>query len=216
MNTLKSILSVALIGVCAASFTSCKKDDPTPSVLSATTFTNLAADPPSGGYSATTGQPIGVTKKNTLFSFATGKVVANTDSATTKWDIGFNGTGIIINSGTSGPGAAQAQVVAGLFDTYATAPDAGYLKDNKNASPAFYAITRGSDNGWYHYNSSTNIVTPIAGKIIVVNTADGKYAKMEILSYYKDSPVSPAATSTDRYYTFRYIYQADGSKKLSN
>jgi HmuY protein len=215
MNILKSILSVTLIGLSVFSFTSCKNDDPTPVVLTSITYRNLAADPPSGGYNPNTGQPIGVTKKYALFSFQTGTVLLNSDSATTKWDIGFNGTNIIINSGTSGPGAAKAQVITGAFDDLKTAPDAGYLVDNKNASPAFYAITRGSGNGWYNYNATTNIITPIAGRVIVINTADGKYAKMEILSYYKDLPNPPNSDSKDRYYSFRYIYQADGSKKLS-
>ena len=49
---------------------------------------------------------------------------------------------------------------------------------------------------------------------MIFKTADSKYAKMEILSYYQDAPVTPTSTTKDRYYTFRYIYQADGSKKL--
>ncbi|CAN5368415.1 HmuY family protein [soil metagenome] len=215
MNTIKSIFSFLFVAMIAASFTSCKSDDPKPT-LTATTFSNLAADPPSGGYNPNNGQPIGVTKKFTFFSFKSGAIVANADSASTKWDVGFNGTGIIVNSGTSGPGTAAAQVVTGIFDELLTAPDAGYLTDNKSVSPAFYAITRGSGNGWYSYNPSTNIITPIAGRVLVFKTADGKYAKMEILNYYKDAPTSPTSSSVDRYYKFRYIYQPDGSKKLSN
>jgi hypothetical protein len=215
MKTYNS-LCILLIAVLAITFSSCKKDDPAPIVLTATTVPNLAADPPSGGYNPNTGQAIGVTKKFTLFSFKTGTVVANTDSATTKWDIGFNSTNIIVNGGTSGPGQGAGQVVSGIFSDLATAPETGFVQDNKSASPAaVYAIPRGSNNGWYSYNQSTNIVTPIAGKVLVFKTADGKYAKAEIISYYKDAPTVPTATSVDRYYTFRYIYQADGSTKLN-
>lgn len=214
MKTISSI-SLLLIAALAVSFTSCKKDDPTPVVLTATTFSNLSADPPSGGYNPTNGQPIGITKKFTFFSFKTGAVVANTDSASTKWDIGFNSTNIIINGGTSGPGQGSGQVVSGIFADLATAPDAGFIQDNKNAAPAVYGIPRGSGNGWYTYNQSTNIITPTAGKVLVFKTADGKYAKMEIISYYKDAPATPTSTSVDRYYTFRYIYQPDGSTKLN-
>ena len=214
MKTINSI-SLLLIAALAVSFSSCKKDDPTPTVLTATTFSNLAADPPSGGYNPTNGQPIGITKKFTFFSFKTGAVVANADSASTKWDIGFNSTNIIINGGTSGPGQGSGQVVSGIFADLATAPDAGFIQDNKNAAPAVYGIPRGSGNGWYTYNPSTNIVTPTAGKVLVFKTADGKYAKMEIISYYKDAPATPTSTSVDRYYTFRYIYQPDGSTKLN-
>ncbi len=213
MNTIKSMLPIFLIALLAASFAACTKSDPAPVALTATTFKNLAADPPSGGYSPT-GQPIGVTRKYTFFSFKTGALVANADSASAKWDIGFNGTTIIVNSSTSGPGAAGAIVQTGIFDEITTAPDAGYLLDNKNSATAKYAILTGSGNGWYNYSPATNIVSPIAGRVLIVRTADSKYAKMEILSYYQDAPVAPTSTTKDRYYTFRYIYQADGSKKL--
>ncbi len=208
----KSILSILAFVSIVTAFLACTKSDPAP-VLTATTFKNLAADPPSGGYNPT-GQPIGVTKKYAFFSFRTGSVVANADSASIKWDIGFNGTTIIVNSGTSGPGTAVAQVVTGVFSELNLAPDNGYLQDNKNASPAFYAIKKGSGNGWYNYDPATNLISSIAGRVVMIQTADGKYAKMEIISYYKDAPTAPTSSTIDRYYTFRYIYQADGSKKL--
>lgn len=198
----------------AGIFASCSKDDPAPITITATTFTNLPADPPSGGYNPMNGQPIGVTKKFTFFSFTTGAIIANADSVTTKWDIGFNGTTIIVNSGTSGPGAASAQVLSVIFDEVKTAPTTGYLTDNINAAPASYAIPRGSGNGWYNYDGATNVITPIAGRVIMVKTSEGKYAKMEILSYYKDSPVAPNNTSIDRHYTFRYVFQANGTTSL--
>ena len=140
--------------------------------------------------------------------------MADADLQTSKWDIGFNGTNIIINSGTSGPGTASGQLYSGIFADLTTAPESGFLQDNSAASPAVYAITRTSGSTWYTYNSSTNIITPTAGKVIVVKTSDGKYAKMEILSYYKDSPATPTSSSLDRYYTFRYVYQPNGSKSL--
>lgn len=187
---------------------SCQKDDPAPVTVKAETVTNLPADPPSGGYNPMNGQPIGVTRKFTLFSFATGAIVANADSATTAWDLGFNGTTIIVNSGTSGPGTAGAQVVSGIFDEISEAPETGYLTDDNTTVPVTYAIPKGSGNGWYNYDGATNVISPIAGRVILVRTSAGKYAKMEILSYYKDAPVSPSATDADRYYTFRYVYQS--------
>ncbi len=213
MKMSKSVLSALLYVGLFAAFVSCKKSDPAPA-LTATTFKNLAADPPSGGYNPTNGQPIGVTKKFTFFSFKTGDVVANADSASAKWDIGFNGTTIIVNSGTSGPGTGSAVVMTGIFDEILNAPDNGYLQDNKNSTTAPYAITKGSGKGWYNYDQATNIISPIAGRVLVFQTADGKYAKMEILSYYLDAPAAPTSSTKDRYYTFRYIYQPDGSKKL--
>jgi hypothetical protein len=105
-------------------------------------------------------------------------------------------------------------VYTGIFDQTLLAPDAGYKMDDKTATPP-YAIPTGSGNGWYSATSTQpTIISPIAGKIIILKTATGKYAKMEILSYYKDAPASPTGNEPARYYTFRYIYQPDGSKNL--
>ena len=71
------------------------------------------------------------------------------------------------------------------------------------------AIPTGSDNGWYNYSGPPSyLITPLSGKILVIRTSDDKYAKMEILSYYKDAPANPDAfTDAGRYYTFNYVYQ---------
>src|SRR6187399_623341 len=155
MNFSRSFIAIVLVAGTGMLIGSCNKDEVKPA-LTATTFSNLAADPPSGGYNPNTGQPIGVTKKYTLFSFKTGVIVLNADSASTKWDIGFNGTNIIINSGTSGPGTASAQITSTIFDELTEAPVDGFKQDNKNTAPATYAIPRLSGNGWYNYNQSTN------------------------------------------------------------
>ncbi len=215
MNTIKSLLTLLLFIGFSGGFVACKKDEVAPVTLSGNTIKDLAADPPSGGYNPTNGQPIGVTKKYTLFSFKTGAQVANADSVSSKWDIGFNGTNIIVNSGTSGPGSASALVQSGLFDQITTAPDTGYAQDNKAATPAFYTITRGSGKGWYNYDQATNLITPKAGVVLIFKTADAKYAKMEVQNYYKGAPAAPSSTTADRYYTFRYVYQGDGSTKLN-
>ena len=214
MKKAKIVLAGIIVFCMGILWTSCKKDDPAPAPLSATTFKNLAADPPTGGYDPNTGQAIGVTNKFTLFSFKTGAVVSNADSASTQWDIGFRSTTIIVNGGTSGPGSAGAIVQTGVFSDIVTAPNDGYLKDDKTSTTSPYAIKKGSGNGWYSYDPSANVISPIAGRVLLFRTADGKYAKMEILSYYKDAPAAPTSSSVDRNYTFRYIYQPDGSKKL--
>ena len=60
------------------------------------------------------------------------------------------------------------------------------------------------------------MITPIPGKILVVRTRDGKYAKIEILSYYKGAPANPnPMTDASRYYTFRFLYNPnEGSNSL--
>ena len=214
MNSFKSIWSVIIV-ICVSGFAlSCKDDDPTPATVVATTYTDLSADPGTG-VSPTTGQPTGITNKYTLFNFATGKIVANTDSATTKWDVGFRRTTIIVNGGTSGPGNAGAIVKTTLFDDIKEAPADGYAVDTKTATPPF-AIPTGSGNGWYTYDAAANVIKPTAGKIIIFRTADKHYAKVEILSFYKGNKSTPTSTDISGYYSFRYVYQPNDSKNFSN
>ena len=173
----------------------------------------------------------------TLYSLADNEIVLSSnetdpaqraaDSASTSWDIGFKGTTIIFNGGTSGPGQAGAQIIEAAFGSVTEAPTAGYLQDGQNSecpgvvTPAGtfpgapYAICTGDENGWYDYQPSANLITPIAGRTIVLTTATGAYAKLRILSYYKGAPSSPDPLSDEsRYYTFEYVLQDDGSTDL--
>lgn len=98
--------------------------------------------------------------------------------------------------------------LVGIFEAVTTFPAASTFAQDAAST---YAIPTGSGNGWYSYNSSTNIISPIAGKVFVVKTHDGKYAKFEILSYYQNAPAIPDATSVARYYTFNFAYQANST-----
>lgn len=217
MNSVKSISAGLLFGTVLFLSGCDKEEDPIPVV--STTFSNLAADPGTG-FNPNTGQPTGLTRKFTLFSFKTGTVVANTDSASTKWDLGFNGTTIIVNSATSGPGTSQAQIIGGIFDELVEAPETGFKSDNDpapigGAPNPNLAIPTGSGQGWYTYDGAVMVNRPTAGKVIVVKTSEGRYAKMEILSYYKDAPASPTSSSVARYYTFRYVYQPNDTRSFN-
>ena len=220
MRTLyQFIVALCLIAV----FFACKKDD-NPVVtapLNATTVNSLPAAPTSTtvinttatSATATTGlQPVAPTGKFTLFSFRDKQQVANTDSATNKWDVGFRGTTIIVNGGPVRSGQGGAYIYTGTFDELTTLPVSATFAQDQSATQL--AIPTGAGNGWYNYNQTNNIISPIPGKVFVVRTGDGKYAKMEILSYYQGAPAAPDANSASRYYTFRYIYQSDGSMTL--
>ncbi len=190
-------------------FSACGNDDnPQPVLpLETVTVSNLAADPTTN---ISTGQPQAATSKFTLFSFKNNAIVANTDSTTNKWDIGFRGTTIIVNGGAIRSGQGGAYIFTGLFDELTEIPASQTF--NTDESTTILAIPTGSGNGWYNYNPMANWISPIAGKVLVIRTGDGKYAKVEILSYYKDAPQSPDPAAIARYYTFKYIYQPNGSK----
>jgi hypothetical protein len=162
------------------------------------------------------GQPYG-SGKFTFYSFESNSVVPNSDSNSTKWDIGVRGSTIITNGGTSGPGNGGAFVYVGTFDDLTSVPADSTFK--VDAAPNF-AITAGSNKGWYLYTPQTNLLTPLPGRVLVFRTATGKFAKVEILNYYKGG-TTPAATDPDavkiftqRYYTFKFAYQADGTKNF--
>lgn len=204
----KTVLAICL----GTAFFSCtKEDNPVVAVqpLAAVTVKNVAADPNSAT-SATGLQPVAATGKFTLYSLKDNKQVANTDSATNKWDVGFRGTIIIVNGGAIRSGQGGAYVYTGTFDELTAVPTSTTFGQDQSATAL--AITTGSGKGWYNYNQTTNIVSPIPGKIFIIRTGDGKYAKMEILSYYQNAPTTPDANSVARYYTFRYLYQPDGSQ----
>ncbi|NJL11814.1 MAG: hypothetical protein HC913_01505 [Microscillaceae bacterium] len=188
-----------------AFLTACGENDtPVPTPLRVEIFENLPA-PQTGGM----GQPVG--GPFTRFSFSAGDIVNNDE-----WDIAFRGTTILLNGGDeigisdepTRTGNAALSIVAGLFEEVQAIPDAvTFQQDGPNA----YALPTGNGNGWYNYDPIQNLITPIAGKVFVVRTHDGKYAKFEILSYYQNAPNPPDPTAPSRYYTFKYVYQPIGT-----
>ena len=210
----KTIQSIALLVILCTSIVACNKSDSTTVVpVTAVTVKDIPADTVVG----LSAQGIPLTNgKYTFYSLERNTIVPNTDSASTKWDIAFMATKIITNGGTSGTGLGGAFVYTGLFDALTTIPtDSVFKTDN---APTSYAITTGSGKGWYNYDGLNNLITPLAGRVLVIKTASGKYAKMEILCYYKGG-VTLAATASDadklnkqRYYTFRFSYQPNGTK----
>lgn len=149
----------------------------------------------------------------TLYSLATHRIVPNSKINTTQWDIAFLGTTIIFNGGTSGPGNGGVVLQLTSYNDITEAPTSGYAQDNSNAVSK-YALKTGSGNGWYTYNDVTHIIYPIPGRTLIIRCANGKYAKLAISSYYKNSPSNPTENDKSRFYTFRYAYQGDGSTAL--
>src|SRR5699024_2704530 len=120
----------------------------------------------------------------TLYSLRENKVI--TDSASTKWDIGFSGASIIINSSTSGPGQAGAVVLDVPFNEVKKAPsDENYNVD----SDAEHAVTWPDWPNYTGRDEPIHAVIPKDNVTIVIRTADGgHYAKIKILGWYKGNP----------------------------
>lgn len=140
----------------------------------------------------------------TFFSFKNGAIVANTDSATNKWDFGLRFTTFILNSGAYGPGNAGAILQNNLFSTVTTAPETGYAYDTTAAQKGI------KDGSWYNYNPVTRSFSPKAGQTFIFRTADNNYAKMELLAVDYDAFIGPVPTKL--IYRFRYAYKPGGTR----
>ncbi len=127
------------------------------------------------------------------YDLETNQPVAKTNKA---WDISFSKTAIQLNSAE---GKVEAQLVSGTnFDKLTKAPTTGFKKDSAGSS----AIQSGSGNGWYSYNMEDHTIQPIADRVIVVKTTEGKIVKLAITSYYKDQKdFNPGG-----YYNFKYSF----------
>ena len=203
MKTIK-FLTIALA---MTSFLACSDDSDDLLPVVSITVEDLHA-PQEGGM----GQPI--SGPFTKFDFDTGM---ETDSET-DWDIAFRATDIIVNGGSSmgtideptRNGDGGAYIAMGTMADVTEVDISMFAQDSENG----YAIMSGSGNGWYTYTGPpTFLVTPTAGRILVFKTADGKFAKVEILSYYQGAPDSPDAfTDQSRYYTFNYVYQPNSGE----
>lgn len=196
-------------------FVSCKKDKV--AVVATVTSKTVSSFPADTIVGLSNGQPVG-TGKFSFFSIESNSSIASVDSNSKKWDIGLRGTTIITNAGTSGPGSGGAFVYTGTFDELKTiSADSTFRTDN---APTSYAIPLGSNKGWYVLDFVTNLLSPIPGRVLVIRTANGKYAKIEILNYYKGGTTPPAnatdaeKSSKQRFYTFRFTYQSNGTKSF--
>lgn len=147
------------------------------------------------------------TKPYAYFSLSTGKDISADEAKTTKCDLAFSKTTIAVNGGTSGPGHGGAQVLEQPFEMITHAPKDGYKTDGEAGN----AIPSGSGNSWYKYDMSVHAILPIADRTIVIKTAEGKFAKIEIISYYKGAP-EDVPTEESSYFTFRYVLADENGK----
>jgi len=141
------------------------------------------------------------------FSLEKGQAVA---ASSADWDIKFKSTTITFGNGASG------QVVEGVLSSYETAPESGYVASiggsDREGNPSYYTYT-GQNTVPLH----AILMKP--GRLIIVKTGKGKYAKIEMISYYKGNPKTDTpefadyekTRPADKHYTFKYVLQPNGS-----
>jgi len=136
-----------------------------------------------------------------FFDFSRGSVVVNPGFA--DWDLAFRRFHIIANGG---PGFSGKGGVIRLeetdFDAVQEVPGAAYVETRVRRDSVNAAIER-----WYAYGWTSHLLTPHPA-VYAVRTADGRYAKFQLLGYYCPG-AQPGCL------TFRYVYQGAGGRSVA-
>ena len=135
------------------------------------------------------------------FSFRLGSVLE--PAGAQEWDLGFRRYQVIVNGGPRFAGHAGAVDLGRItFAEVNSAPETGYQATGGDAEPRHPALA-----GWYSYSYFSHVLTPTP-RVWAIRSADGRYAKLEFVSYYCPN-LEPGCV------TFRYVYQGDGSRRLA-
>lgn len=231
---MKMIKGISLLALSAALLASCSKDDNPPNPNGNGTDTTTTGRtkvsefvqkdgkniyyvtdlPPATGVSSGTSIP-------KYFSLITNAEIDSSKKLTQEWDVVFNN---VYNSyvtannpnknaipGPSGTGKGALLIVDKAFDAVTEAPsDADF-----DAAASTAGMQSGSTDGWYTYDMTSHLMFAVANRTIVIRTATGKYAKLEMISLYKGNPATPTLSTPAPYLTFRYWVQQDGSRNLT-
>lgn len=135
-----------------------------------------------------------------FFDFSRGSVVEDPQPA--QWDLAFQRFYFVANGGEGFGGRGGILDLGAVpFDSVAEVPRVGYV-----GSEAGRDTTHAVTQEWYDYSFTSHLLTP-KPRTYAVRTADGRYAKLEVLGYY-----CPGARPGCL--TFRYAYQGDGSRRV--
>lgn len=130
------------------------------------------------------------------FDLSRGSVVESPEPQ--EWDLAFRRYRIIVNGG---PGFAGGGGVVGFpgvhFDSLVSVPEADYVLTRQERDSLNPALEK-----WYDYSWTSHVLEP-KPVVYALRTADGRYAKFEILGYYCPG-ARPGCV------TIRYVYQGAG------
>jgi hypothetical protein len=109
-----------------------------------------------------------------------------------KWDMGFQRTKIITNSGETNPSGKVGVINLGRinFDQVEEAPKTGYKQDSR----AWGKLSNPSLSDWYIYRTRTHNVES-QRNVYVVRNADHRFMKFRILNYYCSHQEAECATT---------------------
>lgn len=157
------------------------------------------------------------------FSLKTGVKVDESKKVSNEWDIAFAkeyNSYISINNGTNtesfGLGGTSTGAMIAVNQAYDQVKEAPSDVEFTNNGITSAGWDSGAGKGWYFYELKTHIAVPVINRTYVLRTADGKYAKLQLISMYKGAPATVSDLNWPApYFTFRYYVQQDGSRNLS-
>lgn len=158
------------------------------------------------------------------FSLTTGTKKDPSQVLSAEWDLAFTkeyNALLVANNGKEqgtpgfgGPGKAKIIIVNQSYDKITQAPPAAEFD---NDGIPHFGWDSGNGIGWFFYDLKTHIAVPVKNRTFVLRTADGKYAKLEMVSMYKGAPATVSDLNWPApYFTFRYFLQKDGSGNLKS
>jgi hypothetical protein len=208
-TTTKTKLFLTMLTI-AIGFTACKKDSPDPvetPTITITTATITELDAQAATFTNNPPPtPPTITGDYTKFSFSEGTVVEGDN-----WDIAFRNTSIIVNGGMASDasqpdrtGDGGIYLISGIMEDITSVVET-YFQEDLETGTAIIDDMGQMQMGWCVYDHTTNLISPIAGEILVVRTHNNKYAKVEILNFYD----SPMTNPFGGFYTFNYVYQSE-------
>lgn len=119
------------------------------------------------------------------------------------WDLAVSRYHIVVNGGEGYAGAGGAVAIPAPWEAVTEAPASGYATTEGPLDDV--PETPGLER-WYRYGFFSHLLEP-KDETYVIRTAEGRYAKLRILSYY-------CPQATPGCVTLVYGYQGDGSRRL--
>lgn len=137
-----------------------------------------------------------------FFDFSRGSLVERPGPL--EWDLAFRRSRILVNGGDGFPGRGGVADLGEVpFENVAEAPPTGY-----RGTDAGRDSVQPDLDGWYDYGFTSHLLTA-RPRVYAIRTADGRYAKLQMVSYY-----CPGARGGCP--SFRWVYQGNGARSLAD
>ena len=140
----------------------------------------------------------------TYFDFSRGKQVKIHDPSSLEWDLAFRRGKIITNGGATNKFGKAGLIDLGevSFDAVENAPLKEFVVDKATRTETENSVLA----QWYKYNYITHKLTA-RKNIYILRTSDGKYSKIQFLSFY-------CADKQPGCIQMKYAYQDEGTKSF--